>query len=88
MKIKTIYYSSHFARAFKKLPPEIQKEALKKEKLFRKDCFDHKLKTHKLKGELKNYWSFSINYSFRILFEFINDQEVAFIDIGNHQIYQ
>lgn len=88
MIIKNIYYSSHFARAFKKLPAEIQKQAIAQEKLFRKDCFDPRLKTHKLKGDLASYWSFSVDYSYRILCEFEKDGSVGFIDIGQHTVYK
>ena len=87
MQIKTVYYSPHFEKTFKLLPLKIKKQAFEKEKLFRKDCFDKGLRTHKLKGELKNYWSFSINHSYRILFEFNEKNEVGFIDIGTHSIY-
>lgn len=87
MKIKNIYYSSHFAKAFQALPSKIKKQAIEKEKIFRENCFDACLKTHKLKGKLENYWAFSINYSYRILFEFSDKDEVGFIDIGTHSIY-
>lgn len=87
MKIKHIYYSSHFEKAFKSLPLNVRRQAIEKEKIFREDCFDKRLKTHKLKGKLANYWSFSINYSYRILFEFSEKNEVGFIDIGTHSIY-
>lgn len=87
MEIKNIYYSSHFAKAFKALPSKIKKQAIEKEKIFRRDCFDKKLKTHKLKGNLENYWAFSVNYSYRILFEF-DKNNANFIDIGTHSIYK
>jgi mRNA-degrading endonuclease YafQ of YafQ-DinJ toxin-antitoxin module len=87
MKIKKITYSSHFAKAFKALPEKIKNQAIQKENIFRANCFDTRLKSHKLKGKLKEYWSFSINYSYRILFEFGDDGEVGFIDIGTHSIY-
>lgn len=88
MKIQTIYISSHFERAFKKLPKALKEQALRREKYFRANAFDPRLKTHKLKGHLEGFWSFSLNYSHRILFEFLGDSEVAFVDIGDHQIYQ
>lgn len=87
MQIKKITYSSHFAKAFKALPKKIKGQAIQREKIFRKDCFDTRLKSHKLKGKLIKYWSFSINYSYRILFEFQDNGEVSFIDIGTHSIY-
>lgn len=87
MQIRNIYYSPHFERAFRLLPQRIKKQTFEKEKAFRKDCFDKSLKTHKLKGKLKNYWSFSINHTHRIMFEFYNQNDVIFDDIGTHSIY-
>ena len=39
------------------------------------DPFHPSLCTHKLKGDLSNVWSCSIDYSNRVLFEFIEDPE-------------
>ena len=44
-----------FIRQFKKLPPEIKKSAIAKEKIFRQNPFDPRLKTHKLQGELDGF---------------------------------
>lgn len=87
MQIKNIYYSAHFAKAFGALPLKIKKQAIEREIIFREECFDKRLKTHRLKGKLQNYWAFSINHSYRILFEFIEGNEVGFIDVGTHSIY-
>ncbi|MCC7196587.1 type II toxin-antitoxin system mRNA interferase toxin, RelE/StbE family [Candidatus Peregrinibacteria bacterium] len=87
MKIKKIIYTSHFKRALKKLPESIKKQMIQKEKLFRANCFDPRLKTHKLNDPLSEYWSFSVNHSTRTLFSFETNEETAFIDIGPHSIY-
>ena len=76
-----------FARAFKKLPLALQTHAKERITMFQADCFDERLKTHKLKGQLAPYWAFSINHSYRILFEFFGNGEAGFIDIGTHSIY-
>ena len=65
-----------------------QKIAIIREKIFRNNCFDSRLKTHKLTGSLKDYWAFSVTHSERILFRFINEKEVIFYKIGTHQIYK
>lgn len=83
-----IYYSHKFIKAYKKIPYEIKLAAEKKEKLFRLNPFDPQLKTHKLKGELSDYYSFSISYHFRIVFHFENDQDVVFDIIGTHAVYR
>ncbi len=82
-----IEYSPKFMRQFKKLPKEAKESALKCEKLFRKDPFDPKLKTHKLHGVLREYWAFSIFYDCRICFAFMESNFVRFHTIGNHDIY-
>ena len=87
-KIKIIRYSSKFERSYKKLPLEEKLIAEEREQVFRKDSFDSKLKTHKLKGKLRNRWSFSLTYSQRVLFSFYKDDEIIFYDIGDHRIYQ
>ncbi|TRZ78337.1 type II toxin-antitoxin system mRNA interferase toxin, RelE/StbE family [bacterium] len=84
-----IIYSSKFAREYKKLPQNIKDIAEQQEMIFRKDSFDPKLKTHKLKGRLKGFLSFSIGYKYRIIFEFsINVKTAYFHSVGNHDIYQ
>ena len=65
-----------------------QKIAIIREKIFRNNCFDSRLKTHKLTGSLKDYWAFSVTHSERILFRFINEKEVIFYKIGSHDIYK
>lgn len=63
-----IYYLPKFARQYKKLPRAIQEAAEEKEKIFRDNPFDLRLKTHKLGGTLSCFWSFSVTYSHRIIF--------------------
>lgn len=88
MKISKIHHTSRFIKDFKKLPLSKQKLAIEREKIFRKDCFNRRLKTHKLSGELKDYWSFSITYSEQVLFRFIAKNEIIFYKIGTHEIYR
>ena len=88
MKIDKILYSSHFVRSARKLPPEVREELYKREALFRADCFDHFLKTHKLHGRQKDHWSFSITQAYRVLFIFVDEHAVEFQDVGDHSIYQ
>lgn len=84
-----IEYSSYFRRAYSKLEVAVQKKAERAERLFRNNPFDPKLDTHKLKGKLKPWWSFSIDYHNRIAFAFVKNHEVVvFLDIGDHDIYR
>lgn len=84
-----IIYSSKFAREYRKLPLLVKQTAEKHERLFRDNPFNPKLKAHKLKGALKDFYSFSIGYKYRIIFEFgRNKQTVYFHSVGDHDIYQ
>jgi len=87
MKIENVYYSSHFKKSVKKYRQQ-RKQIENKIKKFLENPFDKSLKTHKLTGKLSPYWSFSIDYHLRILFEFIDSKTVGFIDIGTHEIYK
>lgn len=86
--IRLVYPTSRFKRSFKKLPPRIRKLAIEKDKVFRKNPHDSRLRTHKLKGELKTYWSFWINEEYRIILEFVKSDAVLYHDIGTHGIYK
>ena len=84
----TILYLPKFVRLYQRLPKEIQKLAEKKEIIFRQNPFDSRLKTHKLHGLLKGFWSFYINFEYRIIFEFVDENTVRFYSVGKHDIYQ
>ncbi len=88
MTSSQIEYSKNFVKQFKKLTPQTQRQAIKAEKLFKKDPFSPKLKTHKLIGRLEGLWAFSINYSDRIIFEFLGKGKALFHKIGSHNIYK
>lgn len=51
------------------------------------DPFQDRLKTHKLKGRLKDSWSCSVEYDLRIVFEFVmeeNETVILLHTIGSH----
>ena len=54
-----------------------------------KDPFHPSLRTHKLQGNLSETWSCSINYSYRIIFEFIEspnepEKAILLVNLGSH----
>ncbi len=83
-----ILYHPKFKKEYKKLPDNIKNLAYKKEEIFRANQFDPRLNTHKLHGALFEFWSFSVNYKYRIIFEFIDNETIRFYSIGNHDIYE
>jgi mRNA interferase YafQ len=79
--------STHFLRRARKLKPprdELLRAALRR---FAIDPRDPLLRTHKLKGDLADYWSFSVDDDLRVLFRW--DGEVCFLtSLGTHdEIY-
>ncbi|MCH8821620.1 type II toxin-antitoxin system YoeB family toxin [Patescibacteria group bacterium] len=88
MRIKRLYTSSQYRKSFKKLPKQTQEVVIVRINLFKRDPFSPQLKTHKLSGRLRGFWSFSVDYSNRIMFEFVDEGTVGLIDIGPHKIYR
>ncbi|PIS39192.1 MAG: type II toxin-antitoxin system mRNA interferase toxin, RelE/StbE family [Candidatus Nealsonbacteria bacterium CG08_land_8_20_14_0_20_38_20] len=83
-----IYPTSRFKKSYKKLSLTIKKKTEKREKVFISNPFHASLKTHKLKGRLKNFWAYSVDENYRILFRFISKHKVIYFDIGTHKIYE
>ena len=83
-----IAFDSSFKRAYKrKIAGIVERETRFRAKLelFKNNPFETTLKTHKLSGKLKDYWSFSIEYDIRIVFYFAEKDKAVFIDIGTHR---
>lgn len=83
----TILYHPKFAREYRRLPASVKDHAEKKEGIFRSNPFDPRLKTHKLKGPLAGFWSFSLNQRYRIIFDFLDKNTIRFYSVGGHDIY-
>lgn len=87
-KTYIIKYTPTFAKNYRKLPRVIRRKAEKREQIFRQEPFSSNLKTHKLLGKLEKYWSFSIDYQYRIVFRFTKEGEILFVDVGTHSVYK
>jgi len=49
------------------------------------DPFDNSLKTHKLKGNLSDFYACSLTYQYRIVLTIeIRDEEIVLVNIGTH----
>ena len=90
MKPKTIVYDAPFEKRLSKYLSSLtgtQKNSFRKKlEIFKEDVFDKRLKTHKLKGNLSDYYAFSISGSDRLVFRIISGNSVLFIEIGSHDI--
>lgn len=81
-------YAPAFLNQLKKLPIELQHEAIEKIELFKHRSNHRLLKVHKLKGKMKGKLSFSVNYSYRIAFKWLPDDAAGLLAIGDHDIYE
>ncbi|APB33150.1 hypothetical protein GlitD10_0834 [Gloeomargarita lithophora Alchichica-D10] len=82
-----VSFSSSFKSSFKKqikIDSGVETKFWKRLEQFTLNPFEPSLKTHKLSGKLGGLWSFSVDYSVRILFYFTEDGKAVFVDIGNH----
>lgn len=82
-----ISYSPKFIKQYSRLSDDVKDMAEEKENIFKLDNFDSRLKTHKLHGRLSGYYSFSVNFKYRIIFSYYNETRVRFDSIGTHDIY-
>ena len=82
-----VLYLPKFARQFTRMPRAAQDAAIERERWFRVNPFDPRLHTHKLKGPLDGFWSFSITNRYRIIFDFAEANTVRFYTIGDHDVY-
>ena len=82
-----IDYAPSFNKRVTKLSRNLRERIASREDLFRNYPFHMSLKIHKLHGKMKDKWAFSINNRYRIMFEFVSEDTVRFLDIGTHDIY-
>lgn len=84
-----VFVSPRFKKSFNRLPKTIREKAKEREKVFKNNPFDPRLETHKLGGKYKDFWAFSIDKRYRIMFQFgASINEVTFINAGTHEIYK
>jgi addiction module RelE/StbE family toxin len=87
-----LFWSKRFIRDFKRLirqNPQMSQLVKKTLEILTENYAEPSLRTHKLKGDLEGCWSCSIDYKFRVIFEFVNDPEdgslaINLLTLGSH----
>ena len=82
-----VTWDSGFRRTYRRKLKD--NEDLKKKfwtamEVFSRAPFHPRLRTHKLTGKLDGLWAFSVVYDCRVIFKFLNKNDVLLIDIGSH----
>ncbi len=80
----SIIVTDEFEKRFLDLPARIQKKLIKQEKLLKENPLHPSLHTEKLQPKTKEYWSFRVDKSYRVLFRFTEKDELLFITVGTH----
>ncbi|MFA5432581.1 MAG: type II toxin-antitoxin system RelE/ParE family toxin [Candidatus Paceibacterota bacterium] len=83
-----ICYSPRFLKRLEGLSQEIIDLTMKKVEIFKENPWHPSLRVHSLRGELKGYWSISINMQYRIIFDHKENGDTLFLSIGKHDIYR
>ena len=82
-----VAYESSFKRDYKKWIKQNPGKAKLLQgviDLFILDPFHPLLKTHKLKGRLKECYAFTVEYALRIIFYFEDVAHAIFLSLGSH----
>lgn len=82
-------YAQEFIRTYDKLPAALKEEVKEKIELFKTRTNHRRLRVHKLHGRFAGHWSFSVNYAYRIIFDYLGKQKesVLLLVVGDHSIY-
>lgn len=84
-------FSSEVITELKKIKqkhPLLFKKIQKQVKIFQENIKHPSLRTHKLKGNLINTWSISVEGNFRMIYT-VKNNEAIFFKIGNHdEVYR
>lgn len=83
-----IYFTKNFLKQSKLLPRDLQIEVSEKVESFKDKSNHNSLNVHKLHGRFKEKYSFYINYKIRVVFMWINKNEVALLVVGDHDLYK
>ncbi|MBI2100958.1 MAG: plasmid stabilization protein [Candidatus Vogelbacteria bacterium] len=83
-----IAYSPVFVKQFAKCELELKQEIKEGIALFSQRDNHRRLKVHKLHGQLKDRYSFSINHRLRIVFRWLSKDEAYLLALGDHDVYK
>ena len=84
----TIHSSSRFRRSFKQAPSHVKIDFAKRIDVFKEQPFHSSLHTHKLSGNLANYYAFYLCDGWRVLFAFVESNIALLVNIGSHDDYK
>ena len=88
MVVENILYHPKFVRDFEKLQKSDQHRAVTVERIFKTNPLHPSLRLHPLKGKLTGLFSISVTMRIRIIFKRMDNGDIVFLSIGQHDIYR
>ncbi|MCT7959110.1 type II toxin-antitoxin system mRNA interferase toxin, RelE/StbE family [Laspinema sp. D1] len=90
--MRNLVWTPSFVRGFKRLirrNPQLKTQIQQTLEQLSTEPFYPSLRTHKLKGDLEEFWACSIDYSHRIIFRFVSNpetelEEIFLVSLGSH----
>jgi mRNA-degrading endonuclease YafQ of YafQ-DinJ toxin-antitoxin module len=82
-----ITFSSSFKKSFRKIAkgnPSLEDSFWKAVEVFINEPFHSTLRTHRLSGQLRNLWSFTVDFNTRVVFYFTNDKPKKAVSCFRH----
>lgn len=83
-----VIYIPRFVRQFDKLDNDLQEKVLEKIEFFKNKRNHPGLAIHKLHAQLVGRFSFSVNFKYKIIFQYLSKKEVVLLAIGDHEVYR
>ena len=87
MILMEVSYTRIFVKRLNKYEEGFRGVIFEKIAEFRSSENHERLKVHKLHGKFSKFYSFSVDYKTRIVFEHVSKTEVALLSVGDHDIY-
>ena len=88
MDISFTFEATSQLKKIKQKQPLLFKKVQKQLKVFNDNNKHPSLRTHKLKGNLSNTWSISVEGNFRLIYT-IKDKQIVFFKLGTHdEVYR
>ncbi len=85
-----VAFRPSFVRQLNALDMHLREEIIESIEEFKNPIHHKRLRVHPLKGKLKGFYSFSVNFRYRVIFEWIGrGKKLAVLaQVGDHDIYQ
>jgi mRNA-degrading endonuclease RelE of RelBE toxin-antitoxin system len=80
-----ISYTADFIKSYNNLSAVLRKKVDKQENFFKNNLLHPSLGIEKLIPKGRELWSIRVDRSYRIIFKFVNREQVIFIVVGHHR---